>query len=76
MENILGEDPNIELPSIENSQGEPSPLHPFPSWQPFDAPPPPSQDSSSPGKYILHFAPVLMLVIWRIGISYVHFKTK
>ncbi|CAH1107125.1 unnamed protein product [Psylliodes chrysocephalus] len=44
-----GEDPNIELPSIENSQGEPSPLHPFPSWQPFDAPPPPSQDSSSPG---------------------------
>lgn len=48
-----GEDPNIELPSIENSQGEPSPLHPFPSWQPFDAPPPPSQDSSSPGLMLL-----------------------
>ncbi|XP_057662484.1 protein jim lovell-like isoform X1 [Diorhabda carinulata] len=45
-----GEDPNMELSNTaENSQGEPSPSHSLASWPPFDMPPPPSQDSSSPG---------------------------
>ncbi|XP_057662486.1 protein bric-a-brac 1-like isoform X2 [Diorhabda carinulata] len=49
-----GEDPNMELSNTaENSQGEPSPSHSLASWPPFDMPPPPSQDSSSPGPMLV-----------------------